>query len=165
MPSRPFFFSANSYPTEKNHLIGNSRFFTDKIEKHRVLRIYIDVFINDILWKLIELFSFYKLLNFVFNCSNLRFFSRKNVKVGNCFDKIWTSRLFEQSYQVSLKLRTFYFCANSYLPAAGIFSDTPEVVISVSIDLKFTGYLATVITLLHIKFYGDRSLTFWVISF
>ena len=40
-------------------------------------------------------------------------------------------------------------------------SDIPEVVIYVSIAFKFTGYLATVMTLLHTKFYEDRPLTFF----
>ena len=40
-----------------------------------------------------------------------------------------------------------------------------KVIIYASIAFKFTGYLATVMTLLHTKFYGDRSITFWVIGF
>ena len=39
-------------------------------------------------------------------------------------------------------------------------SHIPEVVIYVSIMLKFAGYLAILMALLHPKFYGDRLITF-----
>ena len=63
-----------------------------------------------------------------------------------------------------LKKRLFW----SVVPigiSIGNSSHIPEVVIYVLIGLKFAGYLATVMVLPHVKFYGDRSITFRVISF
>ena len=46
-----FYFRANSYPTENDYLTGNSRFCIDRFEIHRVFRLYINVYVHEILWE------------------------------------------------------------------------------------------------------------------
>ena len=61
--------------------------------------------------------------------------------------------------------KRFFFSVFPIGISIGNPSHVPEVVIYVMIGLKFAGYIATVMVPSHPKFYGNRSITFRVISF